>query len=463
LLDQEINNNNYSFSKNNEKEVEEFVGIESYATYKIDGFNGDYKTLFKDFVVKEIDSKGKILNLKENYSSSSFSDDLNDRYTSFNLIKINKDTFEAARMLSKALNVHYNSIHYSGLKDKQSISIQRISIKGDHIKQLKNLKIRDIFIRNIYPTKKPVKLGSHLGNHFTITLRNLENINNLQQNLDKSIKILNTYGFPNYFGLQRFGTYRPNSHIVGRLILKGDYENAFNEYVSTTYSTESDESRKVRSVFRTNGNLKEAFDNFPKMLKYERAMLHYLIENPRNYKGAIETLPKDLIRLLISSFQSFLFNKMLSLRVKKGIPLFKPVKGDVISILEDCNGSITQVQYIYGGNYDKFLKKALALDRAAIVLPIIGSTTNLDNFPLMKTIFKDLCKLENIEDNIFNSKYIDGSGFKGTIRAMTIKPNGLKMIKFTDDERNKGKIKVKIEFSLQKGSYATMLLRELNK
>ncbi|GAG49518.1 unnamed protein product, partial [marine sediment metagenome] len=28
---------------------------------------------------------------------------------------------------------------------------------------------------------------------------------------------------------------------------------------------------------------------------------------------------------------------------------------------------------------------------------------------------------------------------------------------------NQDKIKVKIEFSLQKGSYATMLLRELNK
>ncbi|MBY8991005.1 MAG: tRNA pseudouridine(13) synthase TruD [Candidatus Lokiarchaeota archaeon] len=463
MLDQDINNITYSFSKNNEKEVEQFVGIENYATYKTKGFKGEYKTLYKDFIVKEIDANGKILSLKENRRSSSFSNELNDRYTTFNLTKINRDTFEAVRKLSKALNVPYSSIHYSGLKDKQAISVQKISIRGNYIKELKTLKIRDLFVRNIYPSKKPVKLGSHLGNHFTITMRNLENINNLRQRIAKSLKFLNTFGFPNYFGLQRFGTYRPNSHIVGQLILKGDYENAFKEYVSTTYSTESDESRRVRSDFRKDGDLKNAFDNFPRILKYERTMIQFLLENEKDYQGAIETLPKDLIRLLISSFQSYLFNRMLSTRVKKGISLFKPVKGDVIAILDDYNGNITKVKYIYGENYDKFVKKALKLDRATVVLPIIGSTTNLDNFPLMKTIFKDLCNIENIDTKIFISEHIDGNDFKGTIRAMTIKPHGLKMVEFTDDELKEGKIKVTIEFSLQKGSYATMLLRELNK
>jgi tRNA pseudouridine13 synthase len=463
LLDHENDNITYSFCKNNEKEVEKFVGIESYATYKIKGIKGEYKTLNKDFIVKEIDKNGNILNLKENFTSSSFSNELNDKYTTFNLIKINKDTFEAVRKISKALNIPYNSIYYSGLKDKRSISIQKISIRGNYIKELKNLKIRDIFIRNIYPSKKPVKLGSHLGNHFTITLRNLENINKLRPNIARNLKFLNTFGFPNYFGLQRFGMYRPNSHIVGRLLLKGDYENAFREYVSTTYSTESHESRRVRGEFRKDGDLKKAYDNFPKILKYEREMIHFLLENSENYQGAIETLSKDLIRLLISSFQSYLFNKMISTRIKEGIPLFKPVKGDVISILDDYNGNVTHVKYIYGGKYDKFLKKALNLDRATIVLPIIGSTTNLDEFPLMKTIFEDIGKLEKIDEKIFNSEYINGSEFKGAIRAMKIKPGGLKTVEIADDELNHGKLKIKIEFSLQKGSYATMLLRELIK
>lgn len=463
MLDKRNDDITYSFVSDSEKEVENFVGIESYATSKIKGINGEYKSLFKDFIVKEIDKNGKILSIAEDFSSPKFSKELHDKFTTFNLIKVNRDTFEAIRKISKALKLPSNLIQYSGLKDKQAISVQKISIKGNYVKDLQKLNIRDIFIRNIYPSKKPVKLGSHRGNHFTITIRNLKDSNNLRRNIEKSLKYIKTFGFPNYFGLQRFGNYRPNSHIVGQLFLKGDYENAFKEYVSSTYSTESNESRKARSEFRRNGDLKKAYDRFPKLLKYEKEMIYFLLNHPNDYEGATKTLPKDLIRLLISSFQSYLFNRMISTRVKKGIPLFKPVNGDVISILDDKNGNITQIKYIYGAGYDNYLKKALKINRALIVLPIIGSTTNLDDFPLMKTIFEDICREDKIDKEIFKSDYIDGNDFKGAIRAMTVKPNGLQMIEFATDELNPGKRKIKIEFSLQKGSYATMLLRELIK
>ena len=50
-----------------------------------------------------------------------------------------------------------------------------------------------------------------------------QNYQNLREKIDKIIEKMRNYGFPNYFGLQRFGSFRPNSHIVGRLILKGEY------------------------------------------------------------------------------------------------------------------------------------------------------------------------------------------------------------------------------------------------
>ncbi|MFW9939795.1 MAG: tRNA pseudouridine(13) synthase TruD [Candidatus Thorarchaeota archaeon] len=463
MLEQEKSSITYSFKNNIEKEVEKFVGIEVYATSKINGIKGEYKVLYKDFIVKEIEKNGRILDIKEDYTSPSFSKELTDKFTTFNLVKINKDTFEAVKNISKALKIPYNFFSYSGLKDKQAISVQKISVKGNYVEKLKNLKLRDIFIRNVYPTKKPVKLGSHLGNSFTITIRNLENVKEFKQNIEKNLKFLRDFGFPNYFGLQRFGNYRPNSHIIGRFLLKGDYENAFKEYVSTTYSTEPNDSRKVRSDFRKNGDLEKAYNNFPKILGYERNMIQYLIENENDYQGAINTLPIDLIRLLISSFQSYLFNRMLSLRIKKGLPLFKPVKGDVICILDDYDGNITEIKYAFGGMYDKYLKKALKSNRASIVLPIIGKNTILEDYPIMKSIFNEIAKLDRIDENIFHSKYINESEFKGSIRAMTVKPKDLKMLELTDDEYYPGRKKVKIEFSLQKGTYATMLLRELLK
>ncbi len=452
----------YFFPNNDEREVEKFVGIEAFATDKIRGIGGEYKKNLKDFIVKEIDNNGRTLDIKEDYKIPTFSMELKDKYTTFNMVKVNYDTFEALRKISKILKIPYDFFSYSGLKDKNSISVQKVSIKGNYVNHLKKLKINDIFIRNIHPTRKPVKLGSHVGNNFTITLRNVFPGQNLKNRLENYIKFLNNYGFPNYFGLQRFGSFRPNSHIVGRFILEGRYQEAFEEFVSTTYSTESLDSRIVRREFRKTGNLEKAYIEFPRKLKYERNMINYLINNPGDYEGSIRTLTSDLIKLLISSFQSYIFNKMLSKRVEKGLPLFKAIKGDVIGILDDYNGNLTPVKYIYGNSYDRYLKKALTLKHAVIILPIIGSITNLDEFPLMKLFFNEIARHIKI-GNIFDKKVTFETEYKGSIRAMTAKPLSLKILEFANDDFNPGKLKLKLEFSLQKGSYATMLIREIIK
>jgi tRNA(Glu) U13 pseudouridine synthase TruD len=109
------------------------------------------------------------------------------------------------------------------------------------------------------------------------------------------------------------------------------------------------------------------------------------------------------------------------------------------------------------------LDKAIELNRASITIPIIGYTTNLDDFPLMKSIYYEVAESENFDKNIFRNKDSNKEEFKGSIRAMTIKPSGLKLIELAEDEINSQKKKLKIEFSLQKGCYATILIRELIK
>ncbi|MCK4781145.1 MAG: tRNA pseudouridine(13) synthase TruD, partial [Candidatus Lokiarchaeota archaeon] len=134
-----------------------------------------------------------------------------------------------------------------------------------------------------------------------------------------------------------------------------------------------------------------------------------------------------------------------------------------ICILDDYNGNKTKVKYIYGGNLDNYLKKALNLNRAAIVIPLIGTNTNLNDFPSMKLLFEKIIKHENIDKEIFNKTLNFGEEFKGSIRPMIVKPTGLKILELADDDLNPGKKKIKFEFSLQKGTYATMLIREFIK
>ena len=450
----------YNFKDNSEKAVERFVGIELYSSSLIKGIGGIYKHRFKDFIVKEITENGKILEIKEDSPPPTFSTIHKDRYTTFNLVKINKEPFEAIRDLSQALKIPAEKISYSGLKDKASISVQKVSIKGDFVEKLKKLKLRDYFFRNIYPTRKSVKLGSHWGNNFTIVIRNLDPSEENKKKIEQIIQILDTHGFPNYFGLQRFGTFRPNSHIIGRYLLEGRYEKAYHEFITTTYSTEDPQLQAIRDKLKNNDDLQTAYESFPKSLYYERKMVKYLIDHPDDYKGTFEILSQDLIKLLISAFQSYLFNKMISLRIHKGLSL---LKGDTISILDDMNGHITKVKYIYGGRYDQYLEDAINLKRAVIVAPLVGYETNLEEFPIMKSFFETILKEEKIDSNIFRSELISNTDFKGSFRAIQVKPIGLNIIHIKDDELLPGKKKLKIEFSLPKGTYATMLLRELMK
>lgn len=450
-------------SQKNEKELEKFVYIDIFSTPKIEGIGGLYKHTFKDFIVKEIVEGDYILDIKQDNTNHSFSEESKDRFTTFNLVKLNRDTFDVIRHISKALNIPIDSIYYSGLKDKCSISVQKVSIKGNHIEELRKLKLKDIFIRNISPSKKPVKIGSNWGNHFIITIRNIEKFKNAEKRIKKIFQVLQIKGFPNYYGQQRFGTFRPNSHLIGRFILENKFKEAFDEFVVNSYSTELIKSQIVRNELRKTGNLEKALNDFPTSLNYERHLIKYLIENPSNYRGAINELPNYLKKLLISAFQSYLFNRMLSLRIKKGFSLFRPIKGDVVCILEDLNGSCSQVIYQFGGNYDKYLKEALSLNHAAIVIPLIGYDTDLDKFPLMKTLLEEIFDQEQINQEIFNYKQLRDFEFKGSYRPMIIKPTGLNLIEFTGDDVFQDKFKLKLEFSLQKGSYATMLLRELMK
>ena len=451
-------------SKNiSNREIEKIVGIEVFSSSEYEGIQAIIKKRYKDFIVKEVIHSGKVLELKENFSPIYFSNDNKDNYTQFNLIKINKDTFEAIRLISKALGIPPNSIGYAGLKDKRSISIQTASIRGNYVEKLKNLKLDDIYFRNIFPSKYPVKLGNNWGNQFVITLRNIKHMPDQMNKIEALFKYLRNYGFPNYFGLQRFGTFRPNSHLIGRFILENQFKKAFEEFVINVYATELPQSQKIRAELAKTGDLNKAFNSFPVSLGYERTMIKYLLDNPGDYEGAINHLPKYLIKLLISSFQSYLFNKMVSLRVHQGNSLYDPVKGDAICILDEENGGITQIKYIYGGLYDEYLQEARKLNRAKIIIPLIGYNTDLDEFPYMKSLFLEIIKNEHISLNIFKNKLLEIYDFKGSFRTIMTKPMGLKLLEYSIDNLYPNKYKMKIEFSLQKGSYATLFLREIIK
>jgi tRNA(Glu) U13 pseudouridine synthase TruD len=94
---------------------------------------------------------------------------------------------------------------------------------------------------------------------------------------------------------------------------------------------------------------------------------------------------------------------------------------------------------------------------------IIGYETNLQDFPLIEQFFNQIIEKDGIDKKIFRSKLLYQFDYKGSSRAIVVKPTGLQILELSEDEYFPGKKKLKIEFSFPKGSYATMLIRELMK
>ncbi len=142
-----------------------------------------------------------------------------EKYIIFTLEKTDRDFFTVLDLMSKKLGIRKDQIGYSGIKDKKAVTYQKISVPKIPIEKLRGLDIDGIELSDFQDSDQPIRLNSHIGNKFKITVRDLDKID------DKRIEQIKIGGFLNLFDEQRFGQ-DGNNHIVGRFLLKRDFEKA---------------------------------------------------------------------------------------------------------------------------------------------------------------------------------------------------------------------------------------------
>jgi tRNA pseudouridine13 synthase len=450
----------------NIKDHEKFVGIESYTT-NTPPFGGKIKTSISDFIVREIQNSGAILTTRKNSAIPTPFSKNRDKWTTFTLIKKKTDTILAIRELSHYLGIPSRNIKYAGIKDNTAITSQAVSIRGNYFHQLKNFKHKNIEISDIRPTKKGLELGSLWGNNFNINIRDLKKpYEEIKDDVASWVQQIEQFGFLNYYGMQRFGQHRPNSHLSGKHFLLGEYQKACEEFLFTVYPREYESIAEFRTEASKSKDYRWASENCPRSLAYEKMILDNLASQPElNFLKGFQALPHTLINLILSSYQSFLFNKVVSMRIRQGIPIHQPVKGDLICILKEKNGNSSLVFYKYGGWNDDSILKSFKHQRAAIICPILGYKTKIEDYPFFEPIIKKLLEEEQFNLESFKHNIPNLFSFEGTFRTINKRPSNLKVDiahvtnKFPEIDP-KG---VKLEFSLPKGTYATLLLREFVK
>ncbi len=127
-------------------------------------------------------------------------------------------TWDMIKILSEHIGIKSKDIGYAGLKDKEGMTTQYISLPKKYEPKTENFQHEKIKILTKTYHRNKIKIGHLKANHFFIRLKKVSKSD--AKKLSEVIKIVKKSGFPNYFGYQRFGRDGDNFEYA-KEILKG--------------------------------------------------------------------------------------------------------------------------------------------------------------------------------------------------------------------------------------------------
>ena len=427
-------------------EIEKNIGISLYCT-DTKGLGGKLRQEVEDFIVKEI------TNREEGQEG---------KYLILELKKHNWDTHHLTRTLAKILQISQKRISIAGTKDKRAFTTQKVSIFDIDASMIENVHLKDVELNVLGRSRKSIEIGDLLGNDFIITVRDIpSSIGEVKSLLEKTTnEVLHQGGIPNFFGIQRFGSIRPVTHLVGKAIVEGDFEKASLLYIAEPFIDEPAEIKKARQLVKETRDFREGLKTYPLRLGHERAMMNYLIMKPNNFAGAFQVLPKNLYTLFVHGYQSYIFNTILCRRIEKSLPLNQAIEGDIVCFKNNAGlPDSSKTEQVTSETKDamNFLIKRR---RAFITAPLPGYKTEFAS-GIPGEIEQEVIQELKVPLKGFNVEEIPEMSSKGTRREILLQVEP--KFKVEDDELNPVKSKIVLEFMLPKGSYATTLLREYMK
>jgi len=398
----------------------------------------------EEFIVEEILEDGTVLEAGRQFSR----EDSPGKFCHFVLQKKGWNTAQALDAVAKCLRVSRKRLDCAGTKDRNAVTVQLCSAFAVEPRRLLGVKIRDVSINGAWKACDKVRMGSLLGNRFTVTL-NFENCGQWPDAARIQERLRETKScFPNYFGDQRFGSLRRNTHEVGKLLLQGRMEEAVMNFLAFTDESEEGAGREARQRLAEHKDFSNALSYFPPYLKYERAIIAHLSVYPKDFVGALRKLPRTTLLMFVHAFQSRLFNELLRKRVSEG-PL-EARKGDFWCEADEHGfpflkgeGAVKQVKSKAEAGK---LQKKLDEKKAFLAANIVGSESKLNAEE------KELLSEHGITQESFAVKSIPEISSKGSFRSLTAPIKDFKVLEFSP---------VKIRFALQSGAYATEALKHL--
>lgn len=386
--------------------IDSEIGIFVYST-SFEGAGGRIKSTPDSFSVSEVLDQKTLSKISQT--------------NGYAVYKLKKHGIDTNHALDEIFTVHGLRLKALGLKDANATTEQFVC-------SMNTYKSPERFTTNRYSLErvgfvvKPLTKKDMVANHFEIKIEDA--LFSKIENFSEYNKILNFYGY------QRFGSKRPVSHLIGKAIIQNDFEKAVSLLLS--FSTEYDlpENTMIRKMLEDKSNYPKALNEIPPQMDLERVVLKEMVEYDDPLR-AMRTMPLSIRRFFVQAFQSYIFNCSVSLAFEDNQELFLPKQGDV------CYDKKNTL-----GKFENDPEQRLAI-------PLAGYSYHRKNrfdYQISKILER-----EQVHAKDFFVKLMQEVSDEGGFRQAVIKCENFSVAE------------PMISFILSRGSYATVLLREIIK
>ena len=333
------------------------------------------------------------------------------------------------------------SVSYGGLKDKRALAVQYVTPTSRRSLRPVRVAKENYTAELVGYVAEPMSRARIAGNSFTVVLRDC--CADVAARIEDVMRLSEQRKVPNYYGLQRFGTFGAGTHLIGKAIVRREFEEAVRLLLGAPFPGESDAGRAVREAM-----LAQRYDEGIRLLPagkdVERLIAMELIQHPHEWVRALRRVPIKLRRLYVQAYQSYIFNRTLSRAIAGGEDISKMEPGDNWAEATP-DGLLTSVPR---GVRD------VPTAGAVPMVQVVGYAFR-DYASRFDRHIEVVLESEEVKPGSFYVKEMQEVSAEGGFR----RPH----LAVRDTSRNIDGQTATMKFTLGKGQYATVLIREILK
>ncbi len=356
------------------------------------------------------------------------------KFRVYRVTKKKLTTLEAATELAIATGVRSSEIGMAGMKDRQGVTTQFMSVRGGKPVRFQSPSLK---VEMAGFAMHALSSRDSIGNGFEIALRGVDPAERAE--IERESVYVREHGVPNYFGEQRFGNLRHGQGWVAKELALGRPEAALKNMLASPSESDNPRMRSFkRGLTNAWGDWKRCRD-VAGAFGAHHSIFEHLAKEPEDFAGAFRYVKTEVRLIHLYAFQSHLWNRAIA-------------------------RFITET----ASRKDRFLVTSLegplSFSRAPLAIPEAwGGTFRMPGEGLEDVEHDDQRKwltealaAEGLRPEDFRIHGVPGFALKGEDREIVVQARGLETF---PDRRSDGVLHVR--FDLPRGSYATLVLARL--